>query len=105
MMSDLGNCLKCDFPLGFDGGCHCTSSTPTVTIPREVLERVREAVKPVLEHYEERTDGDNAPGHGHLNDGVWDLTGNPVEIAGKPCLWCAQWAEFRAAIAALEGMG
>lgn len=43
----------------------------------------------------DRGDG-NAPGHAHEIPGVWDSAyGVP---AGKPCAWCALWAEAKETI-------
>ena len=42
--------------------------------------------------------GGDAPGHCHSKPGIWDADNAP-EIAGKPCDWCAQWNEARAALA------
>ena len=36
----------------------------------------------------------NAPGHAHEVPGVWDSDNG--ELAGKPCAWCAMWAEAKA---------
>ena len=43
----------------------------------------------------DRGDG-NAPGHCHEVPGVWDRDNG--KKAGKPCAWCALWAEAKATI-------
>jgi hypothetical protein len=60
------------------------------------LKRLRSLAAKVFDHLDYRTG--SAPGHGHKTPGVWDITGNPPERAGKPCEWCALWNDFRAAI-------
>jgi hypothetical protein len=60
------------------------------------LKRLRSLAAKVFDHLDYRTG--SAPGHGHKTPGVWDMTGNPPERAGKPCEWCALWNDFRSAI-------
>lgn len=57
---------------------------------RHLLNRLLEEVG---EH--DRSDG-NAPGHCHQVPGVWDSDNG--KKAGKPCAWCALWAEAKATI-------
>jgi hypothetical protein len=57
---------------------------------RRLLNRLLEEVG---EH--DRNDG-NAPGHCHQVPGVWDSDNG--KKAGKPCAWCALWAEAKATI-------
>lgn len=60
-------------------------------------ERLRELLRRLLEEesLHDRGDG-NAPGHCHQAPGVWDSDNG--EKAGKPCAWCALWAEAKATI-------
>ena len=47
----------------------------------------------VIQELEERrsVSPGNAPGHDHQEPGIWDSTGNPEELRGKPCEWCRKW--------------
>lgn len=53
----------------------------------EEVERLREALREIIEHFGSREQG---PGHSHTVPGIWDDDNIP-EIAGKPCEWCAKW--------------
>lgn len=57
---------------------------------RHLLSRLLEE-----ESLHDRGDG-NAPGHCHEVPGVWDSDNG--KKAGKPCAWCALWAEAKATI-------
>lgn len=57
---------------------------------RHLLSRLLEE-----ESMHDRGDG-NAPGHCHEVPGVWDRDNG--KKAGKPCAWCALWAEAKATI-------
>lgn len=40
----------------------------------------------------------NSPGHSHDVPGVWDRTGNPEHLSGKPCERCRMWNEVKALV-------
>lgn len=71
-------------------------------------EKLRNLLNELLaqEGMHDRDDG-NAPGHCHEVPGVWDSDNG--KKAGKPCAWCALWAEAKASIlmhtAAVSGRG
>lgn len=58
---------------------------------RSELKRARDAIKTLLNavHYT----GGNAPGHDHLETGIWDKSNHPSK-SGKPCRICAAWKEL-----------
>lgn len=63
--------------------------------PAAHLERVQSLMAELLDQLVERErDDGNAPGHAHEVPGVWDSDNG--ELAGKPCAWCALWAEAKA---------
>lgn len=60
----------------------------------EENERMRHLLNDLLTQLGERERGDgNAPGHCHEVPGVWDSDNG--KLAGKPCAWCALWAEAK----------
>ena len=63
--------------------------------PAAHLEWMQALMTSLLDHLGERDNGTgNAPGHAHEVPGVWDSDNG--ELAGKPCAWCAVWAEAKA---------
>ena len=60
-------------------------------------DKLRRLLNELLTQLGERERGDgNAPGHAHEVPGVWDSDNG--KLAGKPCAWCALWAEAKATI-------
>ncbi len=57
-------------------------------------ERLKMLMRSVVTELDD--DAPNGPGHAHEKPGVWDES-NKSNLAGKPCKWCALWADFRLA--------
>ncbi len=70
--------------------------------PGTKLENLVRAASAVLSHYNDDDYDGNGPGHGHVVPGVWDET-NAAYMAGMACVWCAEWAYFRQALAQAKG--
>lgn len=63
-----------------------------IATQQEAIDELVAALAGIVEHFHRRSDGrPNAPDHGHDKPGIWDADNAP-EIAGKPCDWCAHWA-------------
>ena len=73
------------------------------TPPPSVLDE--EVVAVLFPIFAELDDGINGHGHGHGLPGVWDDDISNGANAGKPCEWCAQWADARALLTRFKDRG
>lgn len=67
------------------------NAAPDLIAKARRVERLEAILRAIIEYYEDRAWGTDAPGHAHKVPGVWDGT-------GKDCEWCAAWNAARAAL-------